>query len=68
MRAWGSTLHALPGAPATFGLTEGEFLTSVLSTPELTHLTQFCGFINSNGSGFGICKSCRAGGLGGAKQ
>jgi len=68
MRAWGTTLHALPGTPATYGLTETIFLPGGLSGAEYTHLTSFCGFINSNGSGFGICKSCRAGGLGGARQ
>lgn len=68
MRAWGTTLHALPGTPATYGLTETRFLNGGLSGAELAHLTQFCGFIQSNGSGFGICKSCRTGGLGGAKQ
>jgi len=65
-RAWGTTLHALPDG--TYGLTEGEFQTSGLSFYEGAHLTAFCGFINANGSGFGICKSCRAGGLAGAKQ
>jgi hypothetical protein len=68
MRAWGTTLHALPGTPTTYGLTESRFLDGGLSEAELAHLTSFCGFINSNGSGFGICKSCRSGGLGGAKQ
>jgi hypothetical protein len=68
MRAWGTTLHALPGTPTTYGLTESRFVDGGLSIAELEHLTSFCGFINSNGSGFGICKSCRTGGLGGAKQ
>ena len=68
MRAWGTTLHALPGTPATYGLTESIFLPGGLSTFEYAHLTSFCGFINANGSGFGVCKSCRAGGLGGARQ
>src|SRR5262249_44471767 len=68
MRAWGTTLHVLPGTPATLGLTETDFLNGGLSQPEYDHLTSFCGFIKSNGSGFGICKSCRTGGLGGAKQ
>jgi hypothetical protein len=68
MRAWGTTLHALPGTPTTYGLTESIFLPGGLSRTELIHLTSFCSFINSNGSGFGICKSCRTGGLGGAKQ
>jgi len=68
MRAWGTTLHALPGTPTTYGLTESRFVEGGLSIPELGHLLSFCGFINSNGSGFGICKSCRSGGLGGARQ
>ena len=68
MRAWGTTLHALPGTPTTYGLTESKFLNGGLSLAEATHLVSFCGFIQANGSGFGICKSCRAGGLGGSKQ
>jgi len=67
MRAWGTTLHALPGTPTTYGVTESGFLSGGLNELELDHLISFCGFIQANGSGFGICKSCRAGGLGGAK-
>jgi len=68
MRAWGTSLHALPTTPATYGVTESIFLPGGLSSAEWNHITAFCGFINANGSGFGICKSCRAGGLGGAKE
>ena len=68
MRAWGTSLHALPGSTPTYGLSEGLFQTADLSIHELSQLTAFCGFIQDNGSGFGICKSCRAGGLGGAKK
>ena len=64
MRAWGTTLHALPTTPVTYGVTETAFLPSTLSPAELRKLTLFCGFIQANGSGFGICKSCRTGGLG----
>lgn len=68
MKAWGTTLHGLPTTPVSFGLTETEFQSSQLSVAELTKLTTFCGFIQANGSGFGICRSCRTGGLGaGAK-
>jgi hypothetical protein len=63
-RAWGTTLHALPTTPVSYGLTETAFLPSTLSAAELTKLTLFCSFIQANGSGFGICKSCRTGGLG----
>jgi len=68
MRAWGTTLHALPTVPVSYGLTETRFLEGGLSQKEWDHVTAFCGFINANGSGFGICKSCRSGGLGGAKE
>ena len=68
LRAWSTTLHALPGTPTRYGLTENDFQVSRFGLPQFEHLTTFCGFINANGSGFGICKTCRAGGLGGAKQ
>ena len=68
MRAWGTTLHALPGFPATYGTTETPFSPVELSATELTKLTTFCGFIQSIGSGFGICKSCQATSLGGATK
>jgi hypothetical protein len=64
MRAWGTNLHALPTAPATYGITEYPFSIAELSATELQKLTSFCGFAQANGSGFGICKSCRTGGLG----
>lgn len=77
MRAWGTTFHVAPGStttPPTFVLTEGAFLNGGLSSAELTHLTQFCGFIEGNATptstnpnGFGICNSCKLGALGGAK-
>ena len=63
LRAWGTTLHALPTNPVTYGVTETPFLNSTLSPAELTKLTTLCTFIQTNGSGFGICKSCRLGGL-----
>ena len=65
--AWGSTLHALPiaaGTPATtYGVTSRPFVKAELSQAELSRMTQLCGFIQANGSGYGICKSCRVGGL-----
>jgi hypothetical protein len=64
MRAWGTNLHALPTTPVTYGVTEYPFSIAELSPTELSKLTSFCGFIQSNGSGFGICKSCRFGALG----
>jgi uncharacterized repeat protein (TIGR01451 family) len=67
MRAWATTLHlntsVLP-APGVYQDTETPFTRAELSLTELAKLTSFCGFIQANGSGFGICKSCRAGALG----
>lgn len=65
MRAWGTTLHALPsGAPA---LTETEFSPATLSTAELSSISSFCKFIQADGSGYGICPGCGTGGLAVAK-
>jgi hypothetical protein len=47
-----------------YGKAETPFSPVELSPTELAKLTTFCQFIQSNGSGFGICKSCRTGGLG----
>jgi hypothetical protein len=68
MVAWGTTLHALPTTPVTYALTETGFKEKGLSAAELARVTSFCGFIQSNGSGFGICRSCRLGGLGATKN
>lgn len=71
LAAWGTTLHALParpGSPATtYGVTETPFTAGSLSVAELTRITTLCNFIEANGSGFGICRSCRFGALGGEK-
>ena len=71
--AWGTTIHALPvtaGTPATtYGVTETAFSTpSVLSPAELLRMTSLCSFIRANGSGYGICKSCKVGGLGASSK
>lgn len=72
LAAWGTTIHALPvtpGTPATtFGVTETAFTPSTLSAAELVRITTLCGFIQTNGSGFGICRTCRLGGLGGSQS
>jgi len=67
MMAWGSTLEP-NGSPGNYGVTNVPFLSGTLSQGELDALTDVCTFIQANGSGFGICKSCRLGALGGAKQ
>jgi hypothetical protein len=69
--AWGTTTHstgALGTAP--WAITETAFKPSTLSASELSHLGSVCGFIignsgnNGQGSGFGLCATCRLGGLG----
>jgi hypothetical protein len=65
LRAWGTTLHQNTSTAAvSYSTTETDFSQGVLSAPEFAHLTSTCGFIQSDGSGFGICKGCAAGGLG----
>ncbi len=64
LAAWGTTTHN----PAALGLTETPFTPATLTPAELTRITNYCGFINANGSGYGTCRSCRAGALGGIKQ
>jgi hypothetical protein len=69
MVAWGTTLHANSSAPAgTYGVTETAFTPAGLSASELSRLASTCGFILAQGSGFGVCNSCRLGGLGASKQ
>ena len=58
--AFGTTLHALD---AGFVVTENPFRGATLSAQELASITNRCTNIIGNGSGFGVCKSCRPGGL-----
>jgi hypothetical protein len=67
MRAWMNTLEG-NGSPGTYNVVHGAFLPSYLFAPELGALTGVCNFNQSNGTGFGICNSCRTGALGGAKN
>ena len=68
LAAWGTTTQVLPLTPGspkgTYGTTSRPFVPAELSTVELSRMTQLCGFVQANGSGLGICKSCRFGGLG----
>ena len=65
MAAWGTTLHANTSAAAgTYAVTETAFTPSSLSAGELARLAYGCGVVANVGSGFGICNSCRLGGLG----
>jgi len=57
--AWGTTLHLNTStATPSYGVTETAFSQAALSAAELTHITSTCGFIQANGSGFGICSGC----------
>ena len=62
MLAFGTTVHGGPVA-GTFGVTETPFLQATLSPAELASITNRCTNIIGNGSTFGICRSCRVGGL-----
>ncbi len=63
--AWGTTLHQNTSTAApSYSVTETAFSFADLSAAELTHITSTCGFIQGDGSGFGICAGCPANGLG----
>jgi hypothetical protein len=63
MRAWGTTLHAAPTTPVTYAVSETQFSPAVLSQSELKGLVDDCAFIQEDGGGYGICRSCRLGGM-----
>ena len=64
MLAFGTTVHAGAAAGSEAAITETQFLPATLSPGELDRLSRLCTFIQANGSGFGICSTCRLGGLG----
>jgi len=66
LAAWGTTLHA-GSAAGSYATTEAPFTASTLSDGELASIGGRCSGIVGNASSFGICSSCRAGALGGAK-
>ena len=67
--AWGTSLHAFTNTtPVTYYGSETAFTPATLSDGEANRLVQGCFFINAIGSGFGICRSCRLGGLGASAQ
>lgn len=71
MIAWGATLESA-GIPGTYKPVSVRFLNSTLNTTpntgELADLTSVCNFVQQEGSGFGVCKSCTIGALGGSKH
>jgi hypothetical protein len=63
--AWGTTLHQNTSTAAkSYSVTETPFAQAALSASELAHITSFCGFIQADGSNFGICGGCPSNGLG----
>ena len=64
LAAWGTTVHAGAAATDPSAVTEAPFRPATLNQSEAARLGTLCTFINANGSGFGICRSCRLGGLG----
>ena len=67
MLAWGTTLEPA-SSPATFSPVSVKYLNGTLSPSELSSLVSTCSFIQGDGTGFGICKSCRTGALAGSKK
>jgi hypothetical protein len=66
---WGTHLHANTSAAAgTYGVTETTFVPATLSAAEEARLAYGCGVVANVGSGFGVCNSCRLGGLGSVQQ
>jgi hypothetical protein len=65
--AWGTTLEPA-SSPGTYGPVPVSYINGTLSMPQINAMTQVCEFIQSNGSGFGVCNSCRLGALGGGKR
>jgi hypothetical protein len=67
--AWGTKLHANTSAAAgTYSITETAFTPATLSAAEQARLAYDCGVVANVGSGFGVCNSCRLGGLGTVRQ
>jgi hypothetical protein len=65
LAAWGTTLHGNP--TGGYDTTETPFTPATLSPGEAASLGGRCAAILGNGSGAGICNSCRAGALGAGK-
>jgi len=63
--AWSTTLHQNTStASKTYSVTENPFSGAALTAAELAHITSFCGFIQADGTGYGICAGCPSNGLG----
>jgi hypothetical protein len=65
MVAYGTTPQP---AGTKYSAVEHTFVPSTLSVSEYASITGRCASIVGNGSGFGICNSCKAGALAAQKQ
>jgi len=70
MLAWGTTVHNGPPGVPGYTVTETPFSPATLSQgtgSELASIVGRCASIIGNGTGHGICGSCKSGGLGATK-
>jgi hypothetical protein len=68
MIAYNTTPQPVGIATPTYQAVEHGFTPSTLSAGEKASITGRCGAILGNGSGFGVCNSCKSGALGAANQ
>jgi hypothetical protein len=61
LAAWGTTLHANQATSGAYDTTETAFTPSTLSASEVVRLRTLCGFVQAQGSGRGLCNSCKGG-------
>ena len=66
MLAWATTLAPVPSGG--FAPTRTAFMPANLSDGQALQMTQYCGFIEAIGSGYGICRGCQNGALAGASK
>ena len=67
LHAWGTSIQiGTEGKPDP--VTESPFLVATLGPGERERLVSRCAIINANGSGFGLCRSCRLGAVDGGRQ
>jgi hypothetical protein len=64
--AYGTTPQ--PVGTGAYSAVEHTFVPSTLSVEEYESITGRCASILGNGSGFGVCNSCRSGALGATKK
>jgi hypothetical protein len=68
MVAYGTTPQPVGVGTPVYNAVEHSFIPSTLSAAEEASISGRCASILGNGSGFGICNSCKAGALGASKQ